>query len=79
MLHGGVPNYAEEPSYKRSLAEDDDLEMLGMMDMDRDLENLDLEADSPTQPVGDGNVVNWVTLPGSIDSKKQKVGSKRTD
>ena len=60
QIHEDVPNrLAGELSFKRSVAKYDDLKELGM-DMDSDLENLDLKADPPAQPVGDGDEANWV-------------------
>ena len=40
VLCGCRPNYTEKPFYKRSVVQDEDLEVLGMH-MDTDLENLD--------------------------------------
>ena len=42
------------------MAGSDDLKVLSM-DMDRDLKDMDLEAERPTQPLGDGDVAKWVT------------------
>ena len=43
------------------------------MDMDRDLKDMDLEAERPTQPLGDGDVSKWVTPNSPTVPKKQKL------
>ena len=61
QIHEGLPNLvAGESSSKRSTSGSDDLKVLSM-DMDRDLKDMDLEAERPTQPLGDGDVAKWVT------------------